>query len=405
MALSLRTSWERVHASYGRLSHGLRQGIYRTAPRAFPFASLRKLINATVWPELRAVGERRKPPELSWSWNPDVFAPLTSSFSSASPRPRAMQLVRVDPDNADGGEWTHGVNALLHDDNYWYFVQTYQGGVGRVGKIPLHIRLQDATDEDADTRSLSISLPSCNVVAQHAGAADMCRGHIYVPVESTRWLPGTIPGIPGQIWVVDTETLRVVDAMALEPPFDKAPWCAISPNQDLLYTSHPDPPEASFIRIYEFQPYDGGDRRDWPFRPKPLKLLAKLPLRTQDGAPFRAEDVQAAIVTPNNHLLLMCDTPVGSAVSGMHLFDLMTGQRRGHEPWPSSVISSRYVWPLSDYKLDEAECQQSGATVARRWRSGSAAWFVVRALCKLLSSARQRFAIPIPFTSRSKRSG
>jgi len=52
MILSLRRTWEGTYAPVlGSLKSGLYRGQYKGRPRAFPFRSLRSLINAARWPE------------------------------------------------------------------------------------------------------------------------------------------------------------------------------------------------------------------------------------------------------------------------------------------------------------------------------------------------------------------
>lgn len=309
---SLRETWEKHYAKLGNLRDGLYHGQYKGNVRMFPFRSLRALIDAAKWPRVnfnRGLAFKGNHPE-------DLVA-----------------------------NWTHQANGLTHDEDFWYSTQTFA-----ISRIPKSVPLAEARDADVFSRKL---VSPTGVAPGHAGAVVFSGGFLYVAVENTPW-PG-LPGQPGQVWVVDPATLAVVETFVIEPGREKAPWCAINEQKRLLYTSDffdddDEPSTTDQIRIYEFWPWPGPAASDG----SRARRIGSLTLVTELGDPFPAEQVQAGIITPNNHLLIACDEPMGTAVSGLHLFDLMTGVRRWHTHWVD-VDSMRDLAGINITKFDEAE--------------------------------------------------
>lgn len=308
---SLRAAWEKRYAKLGSLANGLRHGEYRSTPEMFPFRSVRALINAADSPRVnynRGLAYRGQHPE---------------------------NLV---------ANWTHKANGLTHDNDFWYSTQTFA-----ISRIPKTVPLAEAKDDVVFSRRL---VAPDGVEPGHAGALVHSRGFLYVPVEETAF-PG-FAGSPGQVWIVEPSTLDVVHRFVIEAGREKAPWCAINEAANLLYTSdyfdRGSPSTKDQIRIYKLFPWPGPAAPDG----SRTQRLGSLTLVTELGDPFPAEEVQAAIVTPNNHLLVVCDTPIGTAVSGLHLFDLMTGVRRWHTHWVD-VDSVRDFLGIRITKFHEAE--------------------------------------------------
>jgi hypothetical protein len=118
----------------------------------------------------------------------------------------------------------------------------------------------------------------------------------------------------------------------------------------LLYTSLPYDTSIGThdqIRIYEHRPYDPTrphinkfSGKFEPWHSQPLNFLGTLSLVTEQGLPVGLSWIQGGIVTPNNHLLLVCDTHGGDGIAGLHLFDLMTGVRRSYTPWPGTAATT-----------------------------------------------------------------
>ncbi|MBI2393701.1 MAG: hypothetical protein HYV09_29275 [Deltaproteobacteria bacterium] len=321
---SLREAWGRAYKALGAISGGLYQGLYGSEPESFPFRSIRRLIDASRWPEAR-------------------LAPVQIGV-----RPQGLRYIGKHPELLVAN-WTHQANGLAHDENYWYSTQTFA-----ISRIPRSVPLAEAKDDVVQSDYL---VNASGETAKHAGALAYYQGYLYVPVEGHGW-PG-LPGDHAQIWVVDPTTFpkpKVVETILMEAGQKKAPWCAINSDASLLYTSdfierEADPLTANQIRIYRLWP--------WPHEPGPggarLKRVGTLSLTTESGDPFPARQMQGGLITPNNHLLLVCDEPLGEAVSGMHLFDLVTGVRRWHTRWIDVDSTYPGYGLLHRAKRDEAQ--------------------------------------------------
>jgi hypothetical protein len=304
---------------------------------AFPYPSIRALINAaTEWPNgLTYVGK-----------NPDEIQP--------------------------SGDWTEAVNAVLLDDSFWYIVQEKA-----FSQIPVSVPL----DEAAAQRWF---------VWPHGGGSALFKGILYVAVHGNE--DGSFPGSKfppgdGQVWAVKPRgpmmPPEVLDS-ALIRGSGPLPWIDVHPRRPLLFWSHFDPGTREQLQVYSFSP--------WP--EMEVKPLGAMTLFSETGAPLDLRRIQGGRVTPNNHLLLVCDTPPigqgppsaslpwwailatgpasllvggalastastvgGSTVSGIHLFDLQTGRRRWHVPFNDVAYNTEpfHTFGISLSQQDEVQ--------------------------------------------------
>jgi len=263
-----------------------------------------------VW-SLRRVLDKN--PELDFRHGlrtPVRFAPV-EGFSGADGFPfkglRALirasfwpdvRQVSINPDEIDPGRWTEAVNGLALDYDFLYVVTE-----GYFFKIPL-----DTPLDRADPKRINLGWP-------HGGGCSLHRGMLYVAVEGS-----PDKKMKGQVWVVDPRTVTVVAKQTISATGD-CPWISIDPAGRFLYHSKASAGSADQIDIFRFRAYP-----DFLLSP-----VGSLTLVTESGDPIDLQSVQAGLVTPNNHLVVLCDTPEGEAVSGLHLFDIYTGRRRWHK--------------------------------------------------------------------------
>jgi hypothetical protein len=254
---------------------------------AFPYRTVRELIRAQQWP--------------------------------------AMVEVERAPDEIDPAEWTDAINGIAVDERWWYVVTE-----GYFYQLPVAIPLSKAT-----------TFVKTNLGWPHGSSAVLRGGLLYVCVhggdEPHAWPNGEVWAIrPKPHW--DSEELATHIATS-ELGTPDAPWIAIHPTRPILYHSAFEPGSSNQLSVFAFQPA--------PF----LKtdLVGTITLVTEVGEPLSLRRVQAAVVTPNNHLVVLCDTPESEAVSGIHLFDLQTGRRRWHYRFEREYDDEAEALLVSDF--------------------------------------------------------
>jgi hypothetical protein len=263
----------------GGLAGAYLEGKNATDVEMFPHASLRRLASAALWPK--------------------------SDITKVSDNPIAAESV-----------WTDELNGLTYDAEFWYAVTKT-----KVFRIPRSVPLQDAKGSKVQAPSIAPGWP-------HGGGCSLFNGHLYVAVH------GESGGAPktGEVWVVRTSDLLVIDRIALphpelpiqDPTLDTVPFVAIHPRKPLLYSMPFTPEKGAQLRVYRLYPHPGGPGPDG----SRLKFLAAVTLTDEKGNIASLAQIQNAVVTPNEHLLVMCDSQ--DSRRGLHLFDLLSGRRRWH---------------------------------------------------------------------------
>lgn len=304
--ISLRKRWSEAHPhlslSAGIVRGGL-AGHYVLAPEfpavdTFPHRSLRGLLSACRWPD-------------------------GNTLVRVNENPKAVQ-----------SRWTRELNALQLDGEYWYAVTA----AGAMYRIPRSTPLQDATGAKVEVPAVQPGWP-------HGGGASLFKGYLYVAVH------GEDGGDPthGQVWAIRVPDMVVVERIDLPEPgiplssprLDTIPFVAIHPRKPLLYTM---PFDGPTIRVYRIFPLPGAPGPDG----KRLQFLAAFTPTDEAGDFVTLKGVQNAVITPNEHLLVLCD--VEEKPRGLHLFDLLSGRRRWHRDIGTYTTEHEISIPFKTFK-------------------------------------------------------
>lgn len=160
------------------------------------------------------------------------------------------QYVRTFPYDRENG-WSHELNGVCHDKDYWFFTQN-----GRLWKFPVEHNLQSMVKGmDQSKRiyksyprsSLEAFYPSRGTIASyHLGDLDYYNGYLFVPVVADVKVRVNKKGDTktrtfSSISVFKASDLSFVrDFVILREDnymFSSLGWLAINPNNGLLYTS------------------------------------------------------------------------------------------------------------------------------------------------------------------------
>lgn len=132
------------------------------------------------------------------------------------------------PKDRENG-WSERLQGVAHDDRHWYFTQ-----VGRLWKFPLtHDLAKFVKKDDLPPGVLTVPIPSrFQGDYDHFGDLDYHDGFLFIPLE----LKEKAQGLP-RITVFKASDLSYVGSFLLKRQ-NRAGWCAIHPNTQLLYSSN-----------------------------------------------------------------------------------------------------------------------------------------------------------------------
>lgn len=273
----LRAAHAAAERSPGAFASGIR-GWSKAGPLAFPFSGLRAMTRSFRWPASF---------EYSNEWPRDVTAPRGPSAS-----------------------WSDNSQGIARDNDYWYLViedALWYFGTGPRKPLPPD---QEATVVQGDLvlRGRRQLVDVDHGRPKHLGAPARVGNLLLVPAEGER-----VPGDSGLwVWVFDTTTLGYVGRIFV-PQTTSFPWCAVTPDGRLLYTSaFGDLVDIVEIRVFQlpslrgFGPPSPGMAIDSISAASDRYALevGRLPLHDVDGSRIALGNVQGGCVSPNWHLYL-----------------------------------------------------------------------------------------------------
>jgi hypothetical protein len=324
--ISLRKSYETAAVNPGPLSNGIRawSKVNPSSARNFPFSSLRSLCKA-------------------------FHSPNQFNYTEESPSD-------VDVPQGPDGKWDNQVQGIARDEQYWYLVTRdaiWYFGDGPVKPLPPS---QEATVENSGItfrgrRQLVNTEADLGPVHMSAPALVDELQLLLVPAEGN-CMPED--GDLLWVWVFDTRTLGYLGRIAVKTPVKNIfPWCAVSQDRRLLYTSAFDnDANTDVVSVYRLPdleeeflgsgiwPVHPSENLaiyslgDWPhyYRSSSLYPDAVGSLRITDvgGVPNKFGHIQGGCVSPNGHLYLSFEKirKEGGVedCEGVLGFDLLTGQ-------------------------------------------------------------------------------
>lgn len=190
------------------------------------------------------------------------------------------------PSDRENG-WSEELNGICHDANNWFFTQN-----GNLWKFPITHRLNDkVTGENKEKGILK------NRYGKHLGDCDCHKEYLFVPV--------TGDGNP-YIAVFSAKNLAFMTRQRIKRNnnyFSSLGWCAVNPNDGLLYTSDRHVQDeyykesASPIVIYDID-FEAIKKKSTRF----LRFRATLILRNEKGAALTLEHMQGGCFDNENHL-------------------------------------------------------------------------------------------------------
>jgi hypothetical protein len=195
--------------------------------------------------------------------------------------------------------WAEHIQGAAVGAGSWFITQ-----VDRIWRVPLDV--DPAVVGPADHRVVQAAIPVAGV--DHLGDCDVHAGWLYVAMEGTQ---------PAQIGLFDLD-LGFVAAAEITGQGPSCPWCAIDPDDGLLYSSPFDTDRLSVHRPVH---------ANGTFV---LQHVGDVPLRAEDGSPLRLERVQGGAFARPGQLYLSSDRPDG----GIHGIDVGTGRRVVHQAIP-----------------------------------------------------------------------
>jgi hypothetical protein len=152
------------------------------------------------------------------------------------------------PDDFDA-DWTDELQGVTHSDDHWFFTQNKR-------LLKFHVSTDLESDASAAVQTVGIPASLEGIGCDHFGDPDYLVvdgvGYIFVPVEGTDEC-----GDNPQLAVFrDGESITFVGATSFvsqttEARIGRAAWCAFSPVDGLLYSSHKQISEATPVFRYE----------------------------------------------------------------------------------------------------------------------------------------------------------
>jgi hypothetical protein len=218
----------------------------------------------------------------SFSW-PAAIAPTTESTYDH-------------PAERDAG-WTHHLEGVAAGADSWYFANE-----GEIWKAPFG---EDLDGYDAESGA---AIPPTLKAAgyNHYGDADFRKGRLFVPLEHP-----TYP--PPKLVVFDAE-LGCIGWADLAGQAREAPWCAIQPGTELLFTSSFNMSAEDALHVYRVGVAPGASA------PVTAEHLGQFRLLNEVGEPIVANRIQGGCFTDQGHLYLVWDD------GGLLGFDMLTGR-------------------------------------------------------------------------------
>jgi hypothetical protein len=266
--------WANAHPFYTQVSDSLPETTLHQRQQSFPYRSLRSLANSLKW---------------------------VKSFVPTRTTPHDY------PSDASPG-WTHKLNGVTHDDQYWYFAQQE-----KLWKVPVG---HDLNAEFDDT-FLSAGIPLEGY--DHFGDIDYNEGLVYVPIEGHNHEPQ----LPAVVAIFD-QNLQFRGSVRLTAQGASGPWCAVNPLNGFLYSSiFNDEPDRIRLQVYEQSLLTN---RLNNFVELKLEHLGTMELFDEQGKELIVKGIQGGVFSRRGHLYLIIDTYDG----GIMGFDMITGCRTLH---------------------------------------------------------------------------
>jgi hypothetical protein len=216
--------------------------------------------------------------------------------SGAAEWPGELVALETDPDAA-APSWAEHIQGVSFAPGCWFVSQP-----DTLWRFALDA---DGTD-GTDAPDVTTGIPEPGI--DHLGDCDVHEGLLHVAMEGTT---------PARIGVFDLD-LRYRSSAAVPPQGASCPWCAVNPQDGLLYSS---PFDTDHLCAYALDHATDGFE---------LRHVRDVPLLTDDGRPLMLERVQGGAFTRSGQLYLASDRTTG----GIHGIDVPTGRRMVHQPIP-----------------------------------------------------------------------
>lgn len=212
--ISLRQSYETAVINPGPLSTGIRAWS-KAGPDAFPFSSLRSLCNAFHWP---------------------------SQFIYTEERPSEIR-----PPRGPEKSWDGVVQGIARDEHYWYLntadaLWYFEDPKWCSGNGPKSLLVGQEAIVETENNDILYRFGG----RQQLVDTDAAQGpkHLSAPALFGKLLLVPAEGFPLPeeqvlwVWVFSTETLGYLGRFSVEVPAPyEIPWCAVSQDGRLMYTS------------------------------------------------------------------------------------------------------------------------------------------------------------------------
>jgi hypothetical protein len=225
--------------------------------------------------------------------------------------------------------WSEELQGVTHDDAHWFITQK-----SRLWKIPARIDLSAPMHaDDAELGILTAPLPAEAVPGyDHLGDLDGHAGLLFVALEDSSGAHDA------RVAVFDAADLRFVASAVLPGQGRKGPWCAVRPQDGLLYSS-------AFEGVNELRGYAwslAGDQLT-------LGLHHTLPLHRHDGSPFRLDGIQGGVFTAEGEFYLSSND---GDFRGVQVFQA-GGERLKHLPIDTELLAfGEEIEGLTYWNLD-----------------------------------------------------
>jgi len=321
-----------------------------TGPKAFPFRSVRRMIDSFTW------------------------------WRSGSPPPCGYPNNTSVPQGPDFA-WDREVQGIAYDADYMYLVSTdalwaaRRDGGAPIKNIPESERSKILNDDDGTHHVGRRHLRKedghldRDTGPKHLSAPSLYRGFLLVPAEG-----GLLPAEGGflsyrqqLLWVFDTDTLGYRGSIGLNADKsnlnDQISWCSADEESGLLYASRYNP---KFVDVFRLPSLSGLSRFPAPglavdvepvgYKPLDAPYVGSIPITDFDGNDPRLNVVNGGLVTPSGHLYLSFMEAKGGACFGMFGLDLLTGKAVRY-------ISLECVQEGSTFPV----CPTTGTTASPLW--------------------------------------
>ncbi|OPY90734.1 MAG: hypothetical protein A4E73_02361 [Syntrophaceae bacterium PtaU1.Bin231] len=202
--------------------------------------------------------------------------------------------------------WSDECQGVTHDEKHWYITQK-----GTLWKFPVTFNLNEGISRTKREKGIwNVDIPRFlrDEGYNHFSHLDYYNGRLYVPLEGRQ---------PCKIVVFEPERLNYVVEGDLDARIqDHAPWCAINPADNLLYTSNSDNNSGLFLYRHEIK--DGKLE---------LRYARLLHLYDERGNPIKIHSVQGGAFSKKTGLLYISSDR--GKDGGIFVFDPKTGIRVG----------------------------------------------------------------------------